>query len=310
MRSVALNLVVVLMVGCAATHRPEVPPRTQPGPACTTVDTSAPPTISSYTEGDVTFHTFLAPELSASTATHVIEGPDGLVVVDTQMFREYARQFRAYVDGLGKPVSHVIITHGHPDHYFGLEYFEDLPTYALPETRLDMTQRNKFHLRLHREVEGECDAVTDRVRFVEHDLATGEQVLGGVALVIENAKDAEDNDQVVIRIPTAKTLILQDLMATDAHGFTAAGMIDGWIDILQGYAAQPEYTHVLAGHGSPTDHAGITTMIGYLEESQRILDTAASDDKFIEAMRASFPERTGLYIVELMATIKYGEDTQ
>ena len=207
-------------------------------------------------------------------------------------------------------MTHVIITHGHPDHYFGLEYFEDLKTYALPETQVDMKQRNKFHLRMHRETEQECDAVTDRVRFPANDLTIGEQVMAGLNVIVENPKNAEDNDQVVIRIPAAKTLIMQDLMATTSHGYTAAGMIDGWIEVLRGYESQSEYTHVLAGHGAPTDHAGITTMIAYLEESQRIFDTATTQEEFIDAMRTSFPERSGMYIVELMATMKYGDGAE
>ncbi len=303
-----LSLLLFALIGCsAATSAPTEAPAAD-APECRVVDTSVEATITSYVEGGVRIHTFLAPELSASTATHVIEGDHALVVVDTQMLRDYARQFREYVDALGKPVTHVIISHGHPDHYFGLEFFEDLPTYALPQTQTDMKQRHKFHLKMHRETEHECDAVTDRVRFAANDLPLGEQVLAGIHVVIENAKDSEDNDQVVIRIPDAKTLILQDLMATDAHGFTAAGMIDGWIEVLRGYEAQPEYTHVLAGHGSPTDHAGIATMIAYLEESQRIFDTAQTREAFIEAMRASFPERQGMYIVDLMAMMQYEQD--
>lgn len=302
-----LSLLVLGLAGCsvAAPSSPRTP--VTDATECRDVDTSVAPTISSYAEGGVTIHTFEAPDSSASTATHVIEGEDALVVVDTQMFRDYARQFREYVDSLGKPVTHVIISHGHPDHYLGLEFFDDLPTYALPETRTDMKQRHKFHLQMHRVTEAECDAVTDRVRFVARDLHLGEQELAGISLTIENAKDAEDNDQVVIRIPEAKTLILQDLMATDAHGFTAAGMIDGWLEILRGYESQTEYTHVLAGHGSPTDHAGITTMIGYLEASQHIFETAETSEEFVEAMRAAFPERQGMYIVDLMAMMKYEE---
>ncbi len=117
----------------------------------------------------------------------------------------------------------------------------------------------------------------------------GEQVLGGVPIIFESIEDAQDNDQVVIRTPMAKTLMLQDFIATDAHGFTASGMMDGWIEILRGYESQPDVAHALAGHGPPTDRAGITTMIAYLEESQRILDTAKTDEEFIEAMRRSFP---------------------
>lgn len=273
---------------------------------CHELDTSIPAEISSYEEGGVTVHSFVAPDLSSRTATHIVETAEGLVLVDTQLLRDYAQQFRAYAEGLGKPITHVIVSHGHPDHYFGLEYFEDLPSFALAATFEDIEQRQKFHLRMHREVEGECDAVTDRVRMPAQVLEPGEQTIGGVRFVFESVAKAEDDDQLVIRVPTAKTLILQDLMATDAHGFTAAGMIDSWIELLRGYAGEAEYTHVLAGHGAPVGHAGLDEMVAYLEQSKAILAKAESGEDFIAQMQAAFPDRPGLYLVELMAKIKFG----
>lgn len=87
-------------------------------------------------------------------------------------------------------------------------------------------------------------------------------------------------------------------------------MNPNWIELLRGYERQREYTHVLAGHGSPTDHAGIATMIAYLDECQRILDRAKTGEEFAQAMRTAFPERQGMYIVDLMATVKYSESEQ
>lgn len=309
-RSMALLPFGVFLLACAS--RPAEPAATEPAAprvACQEVDTSIPPEILSYEEGGVTIHSFIAPEHSAGSASHIIETNEGLVVIDTQLFRGYAEQFRDYADGLGKPISHVIVSHGHPDHYFGLEYFEDRPTYAMAETRLDMKQRHRFHLRMHRETEAECEAVTDRVRFVDDDLVLGPQTIGGVDLVFERVLDAEDNDQLVVRIPAAKTLILQDLMATDVHGFTAAGMIDGWIERLRPYEAATEYTHILAGHGRPVGREGITEMITYLETSQRIFDEVDTGEEFLAAMHEAFPDRGGQYLVELMAKMKFEQES-
>ncbi|MEM7155631.1 MAG: MBL fold metallo-hydrolase [Myxococcota bacterium] len=298
----------VLLTACASRpSEPSAAAPAEPAVECHEVDTSIAPEILTYEEGGVTIHSFIAPDHSVRTATHIIETDDGLVVIDTQLFRGYAQQFRAFADRLGKPITHVIVSHGHPDHYFGLEYFEDRPTYALAETRLDMKQRHRFHLRMHRETEGECDAVTDAVRFVDHDLTPGPQTIGGVDLVFEQVVDAEDNDQLVVRIPAAKTLILQDLMATDVHGFTAAGMIDRWIERLRPYADATEYTHVLAGHGHPVGNEGIRDMIAYLEASQQIFDEVSTREQFLAAMRETFPDRGGQYLVDLMATMKFEE---
>lgn len=303
---------VVGVAGCAS--RTDGTPVTSPvgrsaaaAAQCREVDVSAPPVITSYQEGGITVHSFVAPETSAGTATHIVETDDAVVVVDTQMLRAYAEQFHAYAKGLGKPITHVLVSHAHPDHYFGLEYFESYPSYALPQTREQMQQRHRFHLKMHREGQMECDAVTDRVRFVAQDLTPGQESIGGVTFVFEHVARAEDNDQLVIRVPAAKTLILQDLMATDTHGFTSGGMTAGWVDALRRYENDEAYTHVLAGHGSPTDRAGITAMIAYVQRSQEILDAAADGPSLVGAMQEAFPDKVGTYILDLTAELNFGE---
>jgi glyoxylase-like metal-dependent hydrolase (beta-lactamase superfamily II) len=54
-----------------------------------------------------------------SVNSYVIEGPEGLIIVDGQLTVSDARAVRAIVDGFGRPVAAMVITHGHPDHYAG-----------------------------------------------------------------------------------------------------------------------------------------------------------------------------------------------
>ena len=51
--------------------------------------------------------------------SYVIEGSEGLIIVDGQLTVSDARAVRAVVDGFDRPVAAMIITHGHPDHYAG-----------------------------------------------------------------------------------------------------------------------------------------------------------------------------------------------
>ena len=54
---------------------------------------------------------------------------------------------------IGKPIARVIITHAHPDHWFGNSIFAGYDIYALPQVKKDMEkdavtafERNKPHL--------------------------------------------------------------------------------------------------------------------------------------------------------------------
>lgn len=306
MRRLAWLILLVSACGPSRSRTP-APPAPEATTECRPVDTSASPEITRFEEGGVTVHSFVAPEVSARSASHIVETNAGLVIIDTQLFRDYAEQFHDYARGLGKPITHVIVSHGHPDHYLGLEYFESYPTYALPQTRVDMKQRHKFHLNMHRVTEGECDAVADRVRFVEHDLELGERVIGGVTFVFENVVDAEDNDQLVVRLPQAQTIIVQDLLATDVHAYTGGGMLDSWIASLRTLESQGPFAHVLVGHGSPVGHDGLSAMVEYLETSAEVYTTATTGGAFREAMVEAYPERGGLYLLNIIAKIKFAD---
>src|SRR5690242_16551886 len=51
---------------------------------------------------------------------YVVEGEEGVVVVDGMLTLSDARAVRRRIDDLGKPILGAIVTHAHPDHYAGL----------------------------------------------------------------------------------------------------------------------------------------------------------------------------------------------
>ncbi len=92
-------------------------------------------TVNVLEKDGVKIHTYLS---NALQATHIIESENSLVLVDSQFMAPFAVEFREYADSLGKPIERVIISHAHPDHFFGLgAAFEDLEdiVYALEGTR-------------------------------------------------------------------------------------------------------------------------------------------------------------------------------
>ena len=90
----------------------------------------------------VKIHTYISPEKGFGNATHIIETPNYLSIIDTQYMIPYSKDFRKYANTLGKPIAGVIISHSHPDHYFGLtSAFSDVHSYALPETIKDIKEK-------------------------------------------------------------------------------------------------------------------------------------------------------------------------
>ena len=80
-------------------------------------------------DDDLTMHTYKSKGFeggSGSVTTFVFESDDNLLVFDTQFYRPFAEEAKAYIESLEKPVDKLIISHGHPDHGFGYAYMKDL----------------------------------------------------------------------------------------------------------------------------------------------------------------------------------------
>jgi glyoxylase-like metal-dependent hydrolase (beta-lactamase superfamily II) len=75
--------------------------------------------VSDYT--NVRLHTYISPPNGFLVNTQIVEGPEKLVLFDGQLLNASAAEVAAYASRLGKPVERIIVSHGHPDHWAGLE---------------------------------------------------------------------------------------------------------------------------------------------------------------------------------------------
>ncbi|HEX8014413.1 MAG TPA: hypothetical protein VF465_04205 [Flavobacterium sp.] len=84
--------------------------------------------------GLVKVHTLVSPGPMFANATHIIEFPNKLILIDGQFFAQYGQEFRQFADNLKKPITRFYVTHNHPDHYLGMgDAFADVNVYALEE---------------------------------------------------------------------------------------------------------------------------------------------------------------------------------
>ena len=66
-----------------------------------------------------TIHRFTGSADTVPVNAYVIEGPDGVVVVDGTLTVSGGRGLRARAEATGKPLAGALVTHAHPDHYGG-----------------------------------------------------------------------------------------------------------------------------------------------------------------------------------------------
>jgi glyoxylase-like metal-dependent hydrolase (beta-lactamase superfamily II) len=239
--------------------------------------------------GPVRLHTFISSftDGNIANATHIIEGANSLVLVDGQFLAPYARQFRSYADGLGKPIERLYLSHRHPDHWFGLgAAFTDTEVHALPETIAFLKDHGADSRADHWKM-GEYAA--DQVVVPQGVAAPGEDSIDGVAYVFDRVTDTEIDSLLTIRLPELGVHITQDLIYSGTHLYLTQD-IGHWIEVLDEMLLS-EYDLFLPGHGLPADKNEVARNVEYLSAARQAIAGGLTGDAFKTFMLQSYPGR-------------------
>ena len=248
--------------------------------------------------GYVKIHTFISPEAFLANATHIIEGPTELVIIDGQFVVPFAMGFRAYADSLGKKINRVYLSHEHPDHFFGISAaFRDVPVYALQET-IDFLKEHGEEIRKSRAaVYG--GFVPASLVMPTHVAKAGKEVIDGVTYEVEILMDGEVKTQMGIGLPDLHTYVIQDLVYSGGHIYIH-DLKDtvGWIGILE-RLVDSNYTTFLPGHGDVADKKELRANIAYLKKAVKIAKASTDFESYKAAILAAFPKRSGAAIIDI-----------
>ncbi len=259
--------------------------------------------ISITEKGSAKLHTYTSPEDGLLVNTHIIETKNKLIVIDTQLLRKFAKEVRGYVESLAKPIERIIITHSHPDHWFGLEYFESVPTYSLKETKEEIEKMGAMFIDAEKKMFG--DEITDKIILPKNEIKEGSEIIGGVKFVFEKVGNAEAGVQLLIKLPECSAIIVQDIAANNVHLFIGEKAFDSWIKTLQRLKKLKGYDKVLVGHGEPADISVYDKNIEYLKFAKSAFKSAKSGDELKKKLLEKFPEYRVPVIVDISNAYLY-----
>lgn len=178
---------------------------------------------------------------------------DGVVVIDALGSPQLARELMAHVKALtGKPVSHVIVTHYHADHIYGLQEFKRGGARVIAHRAArDYLQSDTAQSRLAASRSELAPWIDAQTRLVPADQwldGSRELVVGGVRFVLAHVGPAHTPEDLVVYLPAEKVLFAGDIVFRGRVPFVGQADSGQWIKALDTLLAFDAGV-VVPGHG-------------------------------------------------------------
>ncbi|MBP0453887.1 MBL fold metallo-hydrolase [Kitasatospora sp. RG8] len=252
---------------------------------------------------------FTGPESAFFATSTLILGERTAILVDAQLTRSAGRQLAEWVAGKGRRLLAIVITHHHPDHYFGAEevlrLFPDAQLLAAPPVVDGILRTAAAKVAQWKPVYG--DDIPDHplvpAPLLPQPLMIDRQVIPVLLL-----GQGDCGGSTVVHVPGIRTVIAGDFVYNGTHVWTAdttpAERVV-WGRNL-GRIAELGAERVIAGHRAPGqgDDAGrVLAFTGeYLQDFDRLLAEHPDDpEELATAMNERYGELTLPAILELSA---------
>jgi glyoxylase-like metal-dependent hydrolase (beta-lactamase superfamily II) len=249
-------------------------------------------------------HRFPVQAEGAFVNAYLIETESGVVAVDGLLTVSAAKEMRAALDRLGKPLHAALVTHSHPDHYAGLGEIvagSDVPIVA-PQGVIDTIQGD--------------DAMKDQIVgpmfgdewprtrvFPNTPIGDGESMtFDGVEFtVIDLGPSESPHDSPWILGTDTTTVFLGDQIYDHKHCYLADGFYVEWLANIEKLRVLfPDDAVFYLGHGGPVGRDMWDWQRGYIE---LFLDAVSNADW-------SVPERAKATVVARMKEYEPSEELQ
>lgn len=229
----------------------------------------------------------------------IILGEREAVLVDAQWKPSDAKEVARMITDSGRELTHILITHGHPDHYWGLgtilETFPAAKVLAREGIRAEIA--NQFAAKwIHWQ-----PLMGDDIPLapVIPDVLEGDKLLlEGKEIRIIDLPANEVENSVVFYVPSAQALIAGDLIFSKMHAYFAdLNNPSGWIEALQLMKTIGPIKTVYPGHGPVGDAGLIDEAIHYMEVYRSYARPGVPLPEIVAGMTRDFPDYGGEIIL-------------
>jgi cyclase len=194
----------------------------------------------------------------------VIVGDKGVILVDSggtdEVGRHIAKAVRQITD---KPVTHVVNTHHHGDHYLGNVAFEGA-TFISSEMcrKMVLETGHEWHGIMERDIGRKLPGTRPLAASVTYPTgARTESVIHGVRLVFWVPQGSHTIGDLLVHLPDDQVLVAGDVLVSRVVPTLQDGFLKNWIATLDEILAL-DVAHFVPGHGNLMTLRDITALRG------------------------------------------------
>jgi len=245
----------------------------------------------------------------ATVNSYIFSNGKSLIVMDVQRATNEAKKLAEVIKSKKLPLTHILISHGHPDHYIGMDWLhKEFPEAKIVVPTNDIKQDIKGFSTWMESV-GWLDAEpTLKPKSAKnpngfdyenniHVLSDNTLTLngGGTLELNTNYKASESEHPTTVYSKDLNALFMSDFGYNGVHLWMGTGVtnehIANWRAQLEGFKSQYAKLNpkVYPGHGDPTDIKLLDTTINYIDNFNSIVSVAKSKEEATEKIKALYP---------------------
>jgi len=214
---------------------------------------------------------------------YLVEGEREVVVVDGTLTVSGGQSVRQCVMDTGKPLSAVVLTHAHPDHYGGIVEVvagSDVPIISAPGVDEVIRRDDALKEEILRPMFGD-EWPRERAFPTELVQDGAELTFGDIELRLRDLGAGESHHDTMWLLGDGKTVFTGDQAYNHMHCYLADGHWKEWLRNAESLAAELQDDAVLhLGHGGPAGLDLLAWQRGYIErfvEAVRMADWSDED---------------------------------
>ena len=194
---------------------------------------------------------------------------EGWVVIDALSTPSLSKEF---VDNLWRvkkaPIKYAIITHYHPDHWYGAKTYKQLGAKIIAHYKL-LEEYNSGEAAISLEgAKQRFKGLFDDVELIPPDIVVKDSMelkVGSEVFKLVALEPAHTNNDLLVYLPKSKVLFVGDLVSKNRIVFVGDrnASIGGWLralEVIKGFDAEV----ILAGHNEPLKKDSVEDTYRYL----------------------------------------------